>query len=274
MDIVDRTAVIEALSMASSKNVCDLDIAKSAIYDLPTVTGKCPLKKYDIVYILKADIDSEELKYSIRSVVENLSYNRIVFYCGCPVDIKPDIYVPFEQTGNGKLEKSRSTFSAIMNNDELTEDIWLFNDDFFIMKPLCSEKTICNGTLYSVIQTIENSRTKASRYTRKLRETALYLQGMGLDTISYESHTPMLINRKKAQYILDNFPSTTAFRSSYGNYYGIEGQLRPDIKVSKDGQAFDEDSDLLSTNDKTFAESRIGSFIRSCFSNKSKYEVK
>ena len=273
MNVVDRVAVIEALSMASTNNICNLDAAISIINDLQSAEGIVPIKKNDVVYVIKQDINSDELKYSVRSVVENMPYNRIVFYCGCPDDLKPDIHVSFDQKGNGKMAKSRSTFESIMTNDDLTDDIWLFNDDFFIMKPLISDKTICNGTLYSLISSIENSRQKTSSYTRKLRETALYLQSRGLDTISYESHTPMLINRKKGKYILDEFPNTVAFRSSYGNYYNIGGQLRPDVKISREEQEFSEELDLLSTNDKSFANGKVGSFIRSAFPFKSKYEV-
>lgn len=273
MNAVDRIAVIEALHMASHNNQVHIEDALDIINDLHDVYGSLPLQKYDVVYVLKQDVNSEELKYSIRSVVENMPFNRIVFYCGCPNDIKPDVYVQFEQVGNGKMAKAKSTFKSIMSNDDLTENIWLFNDDFFIMRPLNSEKPICNGTLYSVIHTIEKSRNRASRYTRKLRETALYLQAQELDTISYESHAPMLVNRKKAQFILDEFPDTIAFRSAYGNYYKIEGQLRPDVKIPRDEQEFDEELDLLSTNDHSFSKGKVGTYIRSCFPNKSKYEV-
>lgn len=272
--LIYKSAALEALYTISSKGNCDVDLAASVIDDLPDVHYESPLKKNDIVYILKSDIDSDELKYSIRSVVQNMPYARIVFYCGCPQDMEPDIMVPFVQTGSGKLEKTRSTFIDIMTNDDLTENIWLFNDDFFIMKPFSTERPICTGTLYDMILRIETQRkNRPSTYTLKLRRTAQYLQSVGSDTICYESHTPMLINRKKAQYILENFPSDIAFRSTYGNYYEIESILKPDVKVSRLEQEFDEDSELLSTNDTTFKQGNIGTYIRSIFSTPSKYEL-
>ena len=55
------------------------------------------MKKYDVVYLLKNDYASDELRYSVRSVVKNFPYNRIVFVGGKPDDIEPDIYIPDEQ---------------------------------------------------------------------------------------------------------------------------------------------------------------------------------
>ena len=95
--------------------------------------------KHDIVYILKNDYDSEELRYSIRSVVQNFPYRKLVFVGGCPSDIKPDIYIPDTQEGATKWERSMHSLKKVLDNDELTEDIWLFNDDFFIMDPVRSD---------------------------------------------------------------------------------------------------------------------------------------
>ena len=90
--------------------------------------------KHDIVYLLKTDIDSDELKYSIRSVVQNFPYRKIVFVGGKPDDIDPDIYLPDEQPGNTKWQKSTHSLRLACKCDDLTDDIWLFNDDFFVLK--------------------------------------------------------------------------------------------------------------------------------------------
>ena len=60
------------------------------------------MKKVDIVYILKNDIDSDELRYSLRSVCENFPCRRVIFIGGCPKDIVPDVYIPHEQIGHTK----------------------------------------------------------------------------------------------------------------------------------------------------------------------------
>lgn len=228
---------------------------------------------YDIVYVLKQDVKSDELKYSIRTVVQNFKYNRIIFYCGCPEDIKPDIHVPFVQVGIGKINKVINTLKAIVNDENITENFWLFNDDFFIMKPFEETRPICNGTLYSVIKMIESSKNKTTRYTKILRDTAIQLNELGFDTISYAAHAPMLINRKKAKEVLYKFESPFSFRSAYGNYWGIEGILRPDVKISTEHQEVNESLDLLSSNDTSFSKGKIGEFIRNTFTTPSKYEL-
>ncbi len=45
----------------------------------------------DVVYILKNDIKSDELRYSLRSVCESFPCRNVVFIGGCPNDITPDL---------------------------------------------------------------------------------------------------------------------------------------------------------------------------------------
>ena len=230
------------------------------------------MTKNDIVYILKGE-PSEELRYSIRSVVKNFPYRNIVFYGGCPQDIKPDIFVEFLQYGDGKMARTHSTLRAIMQDDNLTDDIWLFNDDFFIMKPFTEETTICNHNLFDVISRIENSRGgRSSKYTRKLRRTAAFLDYYKYGSISYESHTPILINRKKGLYILDNFPADVCFRSTYGNYYKVPGIEQDDVKIVQPFIGPTEKDALLSTNNRSFQYYIVGQFIREHFPSPTRYE--
>ena len=63
--------------------------------------------KHDIVYLLRNDIAGEELRYSIRSVVQNFPYRKIVFVGGKPEGIEPDIYIPDIQEGKTKAQRSR-----------------------------------------------------------------------------------------------------------------------------------------------------------------------
>lgn len=90
--------------------------------------------KYDIVYFVKSDVFNEELRYSLRSVEANWPYFRVWFCGGCPDGIKPDIMMRLNQQGLNKWEKVRNSIITVCENNEITEDFWLFNDDFFVMK--------------------------------------------------------------------------------------------------------------------------------------------
>lgn len=228
--------------------------------------------QYDIVYVLKNGVQPDELRYSLRSVVRNFPFNKIWFYGGCPEGITPDKYVEFLQRGAGKWTKARSMYGAIMSNDEITDDFWLFNDDFYIMKPFNMTTPLTNGTLYMQAQRIESERGCQSGYTRRLKDCAKELKLRGLDRISYEVHTPMLINRARGLEILQTFSNDVPFRSAYGNYYEIGGIICPDVKINDVYQNPTGDETLLSTSDKSFAEGNVGEYIRGQFKRKCRYE--
>ena len=225
----------------------------------------------DIVYILKTNAPPNELRYSLRSVVKNFPYSRVWFYCGCPAGIEPDIFVAHDQIGDNKWEKVRSSLLKIMDNDDISEDFWLFNDDFFVMKPVTEQPPpyIC-GSLMKRVTGIE-ANGGASGYSRQLFKANKQLLKAGYDTLDYALHIPMLINRKKAKEALELFPDIPMFRSVYGNVAKIGGVVRKDVKVFTN-DIFDEDSDYLSTNERSFSEGKVGKYIRECFPQKCKYE--
>lgn len=231
------------------------------------------MAKHDIVYILKNDIQPEELRYSIRSVVKNFPYKRIWFAGGQPDVLKPDKAMPIDQTGATKWEKVRNTLIDVCSNDEITEDFWLFNDDFFIMKKISDMDTMIAGTIKHRIERIERNRGGQSGYTKQLRIALRALNRDGYDQLDYAVHAPMLINRKKALETLRTFPECPMFRSLYGNQHSIGGIVTSDVKILRVDEEPSKDSSLLSTNDRAFREGLAGKYIRDKFTVPSKYET-
>lgn len=228
---------------------------------------------YDIVYILKSDVKPDELRYSLRSVCKNFPYRKIWFYCGKPDGITPDEYVPFNQRGVMVWEKTTSTVEAICKNKDITEDFWLFNDDFFIMKPVTDMPTYYDKTLYRRIQQIEKKRGGApSLYSYQLRLTRDTLMDNGYRTYNYAVHMPMLINRTKGLKTIRAFPKLHMFRSVYGNLWNVGGEQHTDVKIVDPKLKPKKDCDFLSTSDRPLAETEVGRFVMSAFPEKCKYE--
>ena len=228
--------------------------------------------KYDVVYILQNDIKSDEIKYSVRSVVENFPYNRIVFYGGKPKDIEPDIYVEVEQIGFDRYEKVNYTLEKIFADDNLTDNFWLFNDDFFIMKPIEDVPCGIRGTLGHRIKELNTLYGPSGGYIKAQQAVKNYLEHHGFDTINYDLHIPMLVNRKLAAATLAEHPNQKLFRSLYGNVNKIGGVQMDDVKVYGAGDKPDKDSPLLSTKDSSFRYGLVGEYIREIFSEPCKYE--
>lgn len=226
--------------------------------------------KHDVVYILKNDYDSEELRYSLRSVVQNFPYRKIVFVGGCPKGITPDIYIPDKQEGSTKWARTMHSLQLALDNDELTEEIYLFNDDFFIMDKVTEDINWFNGTLEKRILDLKKNNPNSSAYIRNLEimKDKLFLKGK--DTLSFALHVPFLINRAKALDLFRNTYRLVMFRSYYGNFYEIECRYMKDVKVY-DLETIP-DTPYISTTDVSFQKGKVGIFLRKYFNQPCDYE--
>ena len=225
----------------------------------------------DIVYILKNGPLTEELRYSLRSL-KNFPHGKVWFFGGAPEGIKPDEAVEFQQEGETKWERVRNSLYKVCRTEEITPDFWLFNDDFFCMKPCMGIPTYYNGDLYSRVAEITERNHGASAYSKELRRTAQMLESEGCGVLNYAVHLPMLINRHDAIKVLDAFSDVPMFRSLYGNYMSVGGVDRKDVKIYSPLEEPDHEADWLSTTDISFRFGKVGVYIRSVFQAPSEYE--
>lgn len=229
--------------------------------------------KNDIVYILRNGYDSQEIYYSVRSVCANFPYRKIWFYGGKPEGITPDVMVEYPQRGNTKWERVTNTLKAVCENDDITPDFWLFNDDFFVMKKVKTVEPMIDGTLWARAQRINQIYGgRDTKYSAQIRDTARMLRDKGYDRLNYALHVPMLINRAKGLLTIEEFPNHPMFRSLYGNHHRIGGVIVDDVKVTSEVELPTGDETFLSTDDSSFINGRVGQYIREAFPDKCKYE--
>lgn len=229
---------------------------------------------YDIVYVLKNDIDSEELVYSLRSL-SNFPHNKVWFYGGNPKGLTPDEGIFFQQSGGTKWERVRNSLIDVCKNDDITENFWLFNDDFFVMKKFERDpRPFIQCSIYYHYTAIEKRHNYASSsYTRGLRFSETKLKERGYDTLDYALHIPMLFNREKLYNTFIEFPQCHNFRSVYGNRNHIGGILHRDVKITSFDREPDDTYDFLSTTEKSFKYGAVGDYIRNSFPEKSRFEI-
>ena len=226
----------------------------------------------DIVYILKEDIQPAELIYSLRSVEKNFPFNKVWFVCGQPKGLKPDGRIVHKQTGKTKWDWIKSSMIEVIRNDDITEDFYLFNDDFFVMKKYRKKKFVnfVDGTLERRIDELHSS-LGMSPYCRSLYKAEQELMILKLPTMNYDVHLPMLVNKTGMQAALKTC-SSPQMRSVYGNYNQVPYIIHEDVKEYTLDKV-NEDADFLSTNDDTFLNGRVGEFIRDSFPEPSRFEV-
>ena len=231
------------------------------------------MNKYDVVYILKNDVRADELRYSLRSVEKNLEHGNIWFVCGQPFGLVPDNRIIMRQKGILKWEKARSSLLTVCKNKDVSEKFWLFNDDFFVLKPMTSEEPYFGGMLRDHILHIEHRyNDKHTGYTRALRYCEQTLADAGFTTFDYALHIPMLIDKAKMLEVLETFPDCPMFRSLYGNYAEIGGTQHDDVKIVSLSDRFKKDADFVSTDDSSFRCGCVGAQIRGMFPEACKYE--
>lgn len=234
--------------------------------------------KYDVVYFVKDWPVNDELKYSLRSLEQNFTYNQVWFVGGCPDNLRPDKYFRASQEGPDKWNKVRNMIRKVCENKDITDDFWLFNDDFFILKYFAEGQLqpTYNGQLRPYIERVERKIGGSDDFTERLATAEKALSAKGYTTLNYEVHKPILINKKKALEVLDKFPEVPAFRSLYGNYWKIGGVNKHDMKVKILNygklQLVKECWDFVSTDDQSFRRGNIGDFIREKFNRPSRFE--
>lgn len=234
------------------------------------------MSKPDIVYFVKESRVNPELTYSLRSVVENFrAGGRVVFYGGCPDNLQPDKHVAVKRDfGIRKWYRVRHVMLEACNDDDLTEDFWLFNDDFFVLRPVETMEPTYTKTIEYTVEKMVARDGFANEYAKRMTHCADTLRSAGCDTLNYAVHKPMLVNRKKMREVLEKFPKEPMLRALYGNYWRVGGRFDRDCKIR--GMTlgrYNESLDFVSTDDASFAEGDIGKLLRELFDRPCKYET-
>jgi hypothetical protein len=234
----------------------------------------------DVVYICREG-DNEELRYSIRSVVENLPHENIWVVGG-----KPDWYsgnhISVRQNGR-KYENARKNMKAIAASNEISEDFILMNDDFFVISPVTELKHYHGGPLSDRISYLRN-KYGVSQYSQMLTKTSKYLAHRGIrEPLDYALHVPFMMNKKNMSEIIED---EVSWRIAYGNMFVkdsvavdvYEGESK-DVKVYIRHGALDRDGISKNSLSNTFLSSEDRSFayilkdLGPMFPNASPFEV-
>lgn len=228
----------------------------------------------DIVYLLKNG-PNEELRYSLRSVEKNFPHGRVIFVGGSPQDIMPDIYIEVRQDSPTKWINTRRNLLMAVQDERISKDFWLFNDDFFIMADYDKTQAEFDGDLMAHIKEVEKRHGMIqSRYTKLLRHLHKTLTEKGIENPkNYAIHRPMLINRTKALKTLQDFPEEPMFRALYGNINQIGGHQVADCKFTPWLKPSTLGATVISTEDNSFKYDRIGKRIRQTFPEPSRWEI-
>jgi len=231
-------------------------------------------KDMDLVYICR-DGENEELRYSIRSAVNNLPHDKIWVVGGKP-DWYTGNYIEVNQ-GRAKYTNARNSLKAICDSEEISESFILMNDDFYIINKVELVPYMYAGTLDDKIKQREDI-FNGNTYTTLLRNTLGYLSRKKINVaLDYELHVPMVMEKRKLSKVLK---LSGLWRSVYGNVFNVGGVKIRDVKVYDKKDKFYINSydinnlelDYLSSNDDSF-ETVKTLILEERFPFKTTYEV-
>ena len=228
----------------------------------------------DFVYICK-DGNNEELRYSIRSVVQSFPDSNIWVVGGKPTWYNGN-YISIKQVLT-KYRNAIQNLNAICSSNEISEKFILMNDDFYIVKNINSIETYHGGLLLDKINLYQKINSN-SNYTRKLAATYKKIKSLNIENpLDYELHVPMVMEKKKLKEILQN-NDQFLWRSIYGNVFSVGGEQMEDVKVYTKGPLVLKSYNLkkdehiyLSSADTSF-DMILSSILKKQFTEKTKYE--
>jgi hypothetical protein len=227
----------------------------------------------NFVYLCR-DGNNEELRYSIRSVVENTESPQIWLVGGKPSWYIGN-YIKSDQSKD-KYENVINSLNTIVNSDSIPDDFILMNDDFYIIKPIDKIKAYHGGDFKKKVE-IFSENAKSSYYTYLLQNTKKQLQDAGIENpLDYAIHVPIELNKQKLSTVIK---PKISIRTVYGNLFNLGGTQIDDVKFhrkatrkwAKNPSLDTIDFEYLSTNDESFIEV-YETILKDMFKEPSQYE--
>lgn len=190
----------------------------------------------DILYPLKKTNSNEELRYSLRSL-QNITHDKVIIVGDIPEWVNEEFvyYIPTHNLPN-RYQATTNNIMCACQSKELSENFILMNDDFFILKPIVEEDlNLDRGLMEDVVRYYHKTRPSLTNYDRNVEQAMKELKSLGFDNpISFELHTPMIINKHKFLNIIGKLSTDalhTCKRSVYGNYFVKNSKTIEDVKI-------------------------------------------
>lgn len=232
----------------------------------------------DIVYPIKKTILNEELKYSLRSLI-NIPHNKVFIIGDLAEFINEEevYYIPANKL-ESRYKTTTNHLKLAVLNDNISEDFIWMNDDFFILKSITEKDLLLNrGLLRDQVAFYHKYHNPLTKFDRLVENATLELNHLGfVNPISFELHCPIIINKTKFKSIEDKINTESlncCKRSVYGNYFIKESKTMNDVKVLST-HIFKEDNQgqlpFISCSESCF--NKIKPFLENKFPNKCKYE--
>jgi hypothetical protein len=195
----------------------------------------------DLVYLYTAGSNTNEIRYSLRSMQKHLKNIGRVFIVGDDPGIFKDmIYVPCEN--KWRHNGARNIYDKIMTacrHPDLSQNFGCCSDDYFLLKDFDLETLpyFHCGTLSQTIQKlcIKYSNGEPNAFRIHCVNTFNALIERKLPEQNFNIHFPIVYNKEKYIEIMSAFdweiPRGYISKSTYTNSLKIPGEYMADVKI-------------------------------------------
>lgn len=224
----------------------------------------------DIVYpLIATKDDNTELRYSLRSL-KNINHWNIFVVWHKPKRIQNVNHIEYVDNNPIKVMNVIEKLKIVCNDDRISDDFILMNDDFFILEPT-EIQYYHQWTISDHILRRQDEWLWFSNYFEWIVKTQSHFEN-GLD---YELHIPFIYNKKKLLNLFEkyDFSDWLLIRNMYWNEYKVWGKFIEDVKHRNWKWFIKEENQIyISSNDKSLRDKKFSEFIYNWFSEPSCYE--
>ena len=187
------------------------------------------LSKIDVVYPVRPLAEgNSELRYSLRSVAQNLPH-RNIWVIGKDIEwLSSDVGVIWAQDAGKPFENVNRKLMAAVENPLVSDPFLFMMDDVFVMKKQTKVPYFAIG--HSLRERLQKY-DKYGSYARDLQAAREILWWAKKDEVDFEAHGPILFKKAGLKQILRKYPSSGHRRSLYCNFYKKRPTYTDDFKV-------------------------------------------
>jgi len=244
------------------------------------------MQEIDVVYPVGIGSiwKDNEMRYSLRSLEKNLIGLRNVFIVGhLPQFIQRVIHIPAADIY--RENKDANLIMKILmacDHPSLSENFVRLSDDQLVLKPICEE--CFENWWYEDLK--DRHFGRLNNWGKRLKNTYNLLKQQGLPTKNYDSHIPMIYNKKSFVDIMNRYPwnkdgsgegftiNTLYFNNIYKGERVKEG-IRFNVETPLDKATLQRgfEKNMFLGYDERGRNNELEEVIQEAFLQKSKYEI-